>query len=375
MIERFSTRTALAAVLALSCASSAEAGRTSAKAERTKTASSLTERECLARAMYFESNRTHEDGMLAVGTIVANRLESGRFGDTVCQVVGKFAQFAPGVLVRRMAEVKPAELARKVADAVLDGERHPAAGNALFFHTNNVPFRHDDKSYVLVSGGNAFYHWNRRRAPETARANVASLAKAREVSANDREVGEKVVARAFENTPEGGPSATLTSRRLPQPEFVRGEPQTEVAAVTAPDAAPTPAPEAVAEAPKPVVVAAVELRVSPAREPKVAAEIAARPDPLAKALAYRGSPAPLPVGGALAAVASIKFAPAARPLPASAKPRTVAPAEPVLASATPTPAPAAGPARTAPVEPTPVKSEPAASLANIVVAGVWSLFE
>ena len=367
MIERFSTRTALAAVLALSCASSAQAGRTSAKAEKAQRASSLTERECLARAMYFESNRTREDGMLAVGTIVANRLESGRYGDTVCQVVGKFAQFAPGVLVRRMAETKPAELARKVADAVLDGERHPAAGKAMFFHTNNVPFRHDDKTYVLVSGGNAFYHWNRRRAPDVARANVASLERAREASEEDRELGEKVVARAVEKASEGEASATLTRKRLPQPEFVRSEPQPEIAAVKAPDAAPTPALEAVAEISKPVVVAAVELHAAPAHEPKVASEIAGRPDPLAKALAYRGSPAPLPAGGALAAVAAIKFSPAGRALPAPERPRTIAPAEPVLASATPTPA-AVAKAAEKPVE-------RIISLANLAVAAAWAGFE
>ncbi|MFL1877012.1 cell wall hydrolase, partial [Hansschlegelia beijingensis] len=48
----------------------------------------LSERECLARAMYFESNRSSDAGMLAVGTVVMNRLKSGKYGSTICQVVG-----------------------------------------------------------------------------------------------------------------------------------------------------------------------------------------------------------------------------------------------------------------------------------------------
>ena len=32
--------------------------------------------ECMARAMYFESNRSSRDGMVAVGTVVLNRVHS-----------------------------------------------------------------------------------------------------------------------------------------------------------------------------------------------------------------------------------------------------------------------------------------------------------
>ncbi|MDD9332228.1 MAG: cell wall hydrolase, partial [Bartonella sp.] len=34
----------------------------------------LTERQCLMRAMYFESNRSSREGMIAVGTVVMNRV-------------------------------------------------------------------------------------------------------------------------------------------------------------------------------------------------------------------------------------------------------------------------------------------------------------
>ncbi|MEO8686017.1 MAG: cell wall hydrolase, partial [Devosia sp.] len=44
----------------------------------------LSEKECLMRAMYFESNRSSSEGMLAVGTVVMNRLHDGRYPRSVC---------------------------------------------------------------------------------------------------------------------------------------------------------------------------------------------------------------------------------------------------------------------------------------------------
>src|SRR5688572_11614070 len=51
------------------------------------------DRECLQRAIFFESNRSSRDGMIAVGTVVMNRLRSGKHGSTICQVVGERGQF------------------------------------------------------------------------------------------------------------------------------------------------------------------------------------------------------------------------------------------------------------------------------------------
>ncbi len=124
----------------------------------------LSERECLARAMYFESNRSSDAGMLAVGTVVMNRLKSGRYGSTVCQVVGAPKQFAPGVLTRPMTD-RGAPRARRMADIVLSGKRHPGVQNAQFFHTYGYRYPYKNMRYVLVAGGNAFY--DKTKAPKT----------------------------------------------------------------------------------------------------------------------------------------------------------------------------------------------------------------
>ena len=115
------------------------------------------ERECMARAMYFESVRSSDDGMLAVGTVVMNRLKSGKYPKSVCGVVGQKNQFAPGVLSKPMTEKKSRERAYRIAGQVLAGKRHRGVGNAMFFHTAGRTYRFENMHYVAVEGGNAFY--------------------------------------------------------------------------------------------------------------------------------------------------------------------------------------------------------------------------
>lgn len=125
------------------------------------------ERECLARAMYFESNRSDEEGLLAVGTVVMNRVEAGAFPERICDVVGQPRQFAPGVLTKPMrAQDRPR--IEQVADAVLAGERHASVGRAMFFHTAGRRYPYGNMHYVALAGGNAFYEKRGRGAPEPA---------------------------------------------------------------------------------------------------------------------------------------------------------------------------------------------------------------
>lgn len=123
------------------------------------------DRECLARAMFFESNRSSRDGLVAVGSVVMNRLDSRSWGDDICGVVGAKRQFAPGVLSRPMnSQAMPDVMA--AADAVLKGERHPEVKpNVMFFHTAGLKFPYKNMHYTTVAGGNAFYE-KRSRLPK-----------------------------------------------------------------------------------------------------------------------------------------------------------------------------------------------------------------
>ncbi len=116
---------------------------------------------CLMRAMYFESIRSSREGLLAVGTVVMNRVESPKFPNTVCGVVGQRRQFAPGVLTRKMRGDQK-ELA-DLADDILAGKRHPGVKRAKFFHQAGLTFPYKNMHYVLEAGGNAFYEKRSRK--------------------------------------------------------------------------------------------------------------------------------------------------------------------------------------------------------------------
>lgn len=135
----------------------------------------LSSRDCLARAMYFESNRSSEEGMLAVGTVVMNRVADPKYPHSVCGVVGQQNQFAPGVMWKKMTEKRSAALAYNVADHVLRGARHPSLSkNVKHFHTAGYKFPYDNMYYVLEAGGNSFYE--KRKAGTFTNNPFAALA-------------------------------------------------------------------------------------------------------------------------------------------------------------------------------------------------------
>lgn len=117
----------------------------------------LSPKDCMTRVMYFESNRSSAEGMLAVGTVVMNRVADREYPKTVCGVVGQKNQFAPGVMFKPMKEGRSKALAASVAEQVLHGARHPGVRNARHFHTAGLRFPYNNMHYVLEAGGNEFY--------------------------------------------------------------------------------------------------------------------------------------------------------------------------------------------------------------------------
>ncbi|MBN8997555.1 MAG: cell wall hydrolase [Rhizobiales bacterium] len=146
--------------------------------------SRLSQRDCLARVMYFESNRSSTDGMVAVGTVVMNRKSSGKYPSSVCGVVGQRNQFAEGALWKKMSEPASKARAYAAADAVLAGQRHPDVGKAMFFHTAGYSYRYDNMDYQVVAGGNAFYD---KRRPLGPRPMVSQAAVARAPGVDNEE--------------------------------------------------------------------------------------------------------------------------------------------------------------------------------------------
>lgn len=88
----------------------------------------------LAGILECEAGATYE-GMLAVGTVIMNRVESSRFPNTISGVVYQSGQFAPtwnGALNRVLGR-GPSSSAYSAAKAVLGGARHNKVRNCYFF--------------------------------------------------------------------------------------------------------------------------------------------------------------------------------------------------------------------------------------------------
>lgn len=114
------------------------------------------EKDCLTRGMYFEANRSSDDGLLAVGTAIMNRLDSPNFPNSICGIVGAPRQFAQGVLTKPMKD-SDKERVERVAVALLAGKRHPGVKNALHFHVAGRTYGYPNMHYVVATGGNRFY--------------------------------------------------------------------------------------------------------------------------------------------------------------------------------------------------------------------------
>ena len=99
------------------------------------------ELECLATGIYFESKSESLQGQLAVGHVIANRAESGRFPSSYCGVLFQRSQFS-FINGRSLPSVPRASQDWKDAVAIariVDQELHPSPmGKALFFHARRV---------------------------------------------------------------------------------------------------------------------------------------------------------------------------------------------------------------------------------------------
>ena len=99
------------------------------------------ELECLAGAIYFESKSESLQGQLAVGHVIANRANSGRFPSSYCGVVFQRSQFS-FVRGRSLPPIPRASRDWQEAVAIakiVDQDLRPSpVGKALFFHARRV---------------------------------------------------------------------------------------------------------------------------------------------------------------------------------------------------------------------------------------------
>ena len=117
------------------------------------------ELECLAAGIYFESKSEPLAGQLAVGEVIANRANSGRFPSTYCGVLFQRGQFS-FVRGRSWPAIKKSgrqwHNAVAIAKIVDQNLKDSAVGDALFFHAKHVSPRWRLKRVASV-GNHIFY--------------------------------------------------------------------------------------------------------------------------------------------------------------------------------------------------------------------------
>ncbi|MBA3910923.1 MAG: cell wall hydrolase [Rhodobacter sp.] len=100
--------------------------------------------QCLTEALYFEARGESLEGQIGVAEVVLNRVDSPLYPRTVCAVVGQrggggcqFSYVCDG-RADRMREKGAADLAGRIARAMLDGAPRLLTDGATYFHARNV---------------------------------------------------------------------------------------------------------------------------------------------------------------------------------------------------------------------------------------------
>lgn len=112
---------------------------------RGATSASVDEKTLLAALIYCEAGNQLYDGKVAVGAVVINRVNSGRFPNTIRQVIYQRGQFGPaitGKLDRVLASGNIPSSCYQAAESALSG--YNPIGSALYFGCGNYGYKLGD---------------------------------------------------------------------------------------------------------------------------------------------------------------------------------------------------------------------------------------
>jgi spore germination cell wall hydrolase CwlJ-like protein len=116
--------------------------------------------QCMATAIYYEAGNESDLGRIAVGKVILNRVNSGKFGKDICAVVYQrnthLCQFA--FVCDKKMRVQHEEKWQRSWDSALQvmlGFHADVSNQAEYF--NNRPFRDKTLRKVAQIGGHYFY--------------------------------------------------------------------------------------------------------------------------------------------------------------------------------------------------------------------------
>lgn len=113
---------------------------------------------CLAKVIYYEARGEPRKGKLAVAKVTLNRLNSGKFADTVCDVVYQPGQYSWVKKPQKIRDLKAwsesVELAKyAISTGVAELQHFPA----LYFHNVQVKPAWRKRRVVARIGRHIFY--------------------------------------------------------------------------------------------------------------------------------------------------------------------------------------------------------------------------
>lgn len=121
------------------------------------------EAEWLARNIYHEARGESWEGMLAVGIVTLNRVNSPYFPDTIEEVVKEYKQFSwfwDGMADRENDRAAWMRAKAAAAEVMLNPDLPIAReiGDATYYHADYVkPYWSDGKEHIATVGRHVFY--------------------------------------------------------------------------------------------------------------------------------------------------------------------------------------------------------------------------
>ncbi|KKM03786.1 hypothetical protein LCGC14_1770920 [marine sediment metagenome] len=121
---------------------------------------------CLAQNLYHEARGEHPSGVVAVGNVVLNRVQSKRFPNTICEVVKQggqrrhkcqFSWYCDGRSDQTRDKASWQEMVW-ISELLLSGRIADNTDGALFYHTDGVdPYWNADMTPKMMLGVHIFY--------------------------------------------------------------------------------------------------------------------------------------------------------------------------------------------------------------------------
>jgi len=121
---------------------------------------------CLATTIYLEARNQSELGQRAVAEVALRRLDSGHWGESVCEVVTAHKQFAPTILKpgHRLKNAEAWETSARIAFEMLrdwsrpEGQRRELVPGASHFAAHDlVSPTWAQREPVAIIGDHSFY--------------------------------------------------------------------------------------------------------------------------------------------------------------------------------------------------------------------------